>query len=293
MEKFLTVLLSGGVNGLVYALIGLAFVLIFRVDRVVNLALGECAMFGALVAYEVSKARGYSLVVAALAVLVVGGSIGAITEVGILRRMRTRDPLRVLILSFGIALVLQSVARIIWSTDLYSLPTFPGVPEVIRVFYRRSVLQGQGLWIIAFAAAAFLGWALLLKRSSLGRDLRAVSSDREVAEAMGIPASRLILGAYVVGCALAAFAGFIVSPVLFMSYSGGTLLGLKGLIAALVGGLQRPLGPLVGGLLLGLAEAATAGYYKPDWKEVTVFTVLIALLLVRPQGILTNAAEAA
>lgn len=292
MELLLTVLSSGVLNGLIYALIGLAFVLIFRVDKVVNLAIGECTMIGAMLGFELNRTRGLPLVVAFLGVLLVGASIGAITEMGILRRMRNRDPLRVLILSFGLALIIHSVARIAWSTDLYSLPTFPGVPEVIRLGYQRAVLPGQFVWILALAAAVFAVWAIVLRRTNLGRDLRAVSDDREVAEAMGIRASRRVLGAYITACALAAVVGFFVSPVLFMSYTGGTLLGLKGLVAALVGGFFRPMGALVGGLVLGLAEAATSGYYRADLREVAVFGLLIVLLLVRPQGILPTAEAA-
>ena len=292
MELLLTVLSSGALNGLIYALIGLSFVLIFRVDKVVNLAIGECTMVGAMLGFELNRTRGLPLVVAFCGVLVVGASIGAITEMGILRRMRSRDPLRVLILSFGLALIIHSVARIAWSTDLYSLPTFPGVPEVIRLGYQRAVLPGQFVWILVLAGAVFGVWAIVLRRTNLGRDLRAVSDDREVAEAMGIRASRRVLGAYITACALAAVVGFFVSPVLFMSYTGGTLLGLKGLVAALVGGFFRPMGALVGGLVLGMAEAATSGYYRADLREVAVFGLLIVLLLVRPQGILPTAEAA-
>lgn len=293
MELPLTVLGSGVLNGLVYALIGLAFVLIYRVDGVVNLALGECVMLGALFGVELQRGQGLPLLVALLGALALGMSIGAFTEVGILRRMHSRDPLRVLILTFGLALALHSIARLVWSTDLYSLPIFPGVPEVIRLLgYQRAVLPGQFLWIAGLAAVVFAVWAVVLGRTNLGRDLRAVSDDREVAEAMGIRASRRVLGGYVVACGLGAVAGFFVSPVLFMSYAGGTLLGVKGLVAALVGGLNRPMGALAGGLVLGVSEAATSGYYRADLKEVTVFGLLILILLVRPQGILPSATVA-
>ena len=292
MELLLTVLSSGILNGFIYALIGLAFVLIFRVDKVVNLAIGECTMVGALLGFELSRTRGLPLFVAFLGVLVVGASIGAITEMGILRRMRHRDPTRVLILSFGLALVIHSVARILWSTDLVSMATFPGVPSVIRLGYQRAVLPGQFVWILALAVVVFAVWAIVLRRTNLGRDLRAVSDDREVAEVMGIRASRRVLGAYVAACALAAVVGFFASPVLFMNYTGGTLLGLKGLVAALVGGFYRPMGALIGGLVLGLSEATTSGYYRADLREATVFGLLIVLLLVRPQGILSTAEAA-
>jgi len=292
LELLVAVLSSGVLNGLVYALVGLAFVLIYRVDGVVNLAIGECAMLGALLGVHLHNDVGLPLIVAFGGVVLLGSSIGVFTEVGILRRMRRRDPLRILILTFGLALVLHSIARLIWSTDLYSLPTFPAVPNVIRLGVGRAVLPGQFVWIAALAFFVFVAWGAILRRTHLGRDLRAVSDDREVAEAMGIRASRKVLGAYIAACALGAIAGFFVSPVLFMTYAGGTLLGVKGLIAALVGGLLRPMGALVGGLVLGIAEAATAGYYRADFKDVTVFGILIVILLLRPQGILPTAEAA-
>src|SRR5262245_52866812 len=101
MEKLLAVLLSGSVNGLVYALVGLAFALIYRVEKTINLALGECTAVGALLAYELVVARDVNLVLAGLVVMAAGAVIGGVTEVGVLRRMRSREPLRVLILSFG------------------------------------------------------------------------------------------------------------------------------------------------------------------------------------------------
>ena len=288
MQLFLSVVTSGLVNGLIYALVGLAFVLIFRVDGVINLALGECVMLGALFGYSLVSDFGLPLVVGAAGALALGGGIGATTELAVLRTLGNRDPLRMMILTFGIALVLQNVARRIWSTDLYSIGGFPGVPAVIRIIYDRTVVQGQAVWVAAFAAFVFGIWAVVLRITSMGRELRAVSDDREMAEAVGVPSRRLVLGAYVVGCGLAALLGFFVLPLIFFTYAGGTLLGLKGLVAALVGGLYRPLGPLAGGLLLGIGEAATAGYYSADWKDVSVFAVLITVLLVRPNGILSE-----
>lgn len=286
LEVALTVLSSGLLSGATYALIGLAFVVVFRSDKVVNFATGECAMIGALLGVELRESLGLPLAVTAVVVVVAGGGIGAITEFGLLRRMRTRDPLRVMILSFGLALAIRSGARIVWSTDLYSLPTFPGVPETIHLGFERAAVPGQIVWIAALTVVVYLVWAGALKRTRLGRDLRAVSDDREIAETMGIQASRQVLGAYVVASALAALAGLFLSPVIFMGYAGGTLLGLKGLIAALVGGFYRPMGALAGGVLLGLSEAATSSYYRADLRDFTVFGLLIIVLLVRPQGLL-------
>jgi branched-chain amino acid transport system permease protein len=291
MEFLLAVLLSGVQNGLVYALVGLAFVLVFRVDRSINLALGESAVLGALLGYTLVVTLGLPLWLGLLGVAVAGASIGWTTEVVLIRRMRTRSPLRVLVLSFGLALVLQNVWKLFWSTDIYSLPQFPGVPEVVTVFFDRSVVPGQALYVTLLAAVVFGAWAFVLWRTPLGRDMRAVSSDTEVATAVGINARRTVTGAYMMASLLVAVVGFVVSPMIFLSYAGGTLLAVKGLVATLVGGIHRPFGALFGGLLLGIAEAATAGYYSVDWKDVSVFGLLILVLLVRPNGILASSKE--
>lgn len=285
MQLFSSVLATGIVNGLIYALVGLAFVLIFRVDGVINLALGECVMLGALFGYSLVSDHGMPLAIGAVGALALGGGIGATTELAVFRILGNRDPLGMMILTFGLALVMQNAARRIWSTDLYSIGGFPGVPSVIRIIYERTIVQGQAIWVAVLAGVVFGAWWLVLRVTALGRQLRAVSDDRDMAEAVGVRSGRLVLGAYVVACGLAALVGFFVLPLIFFTYAGGTLLGLKGLVAALVGGLYRPMGPLAGGLLLGLGEAATAGYYSADWKDVSVFAVLIVVLLVRPNGI--------
>lgn len=291
MEFLLTVVLSGVQNGLVYALVGLAFALIFRVEGSINLALGESAVLGALLGYAIVVTAGLPLWVGLIGVVAAGAALGLVTEVGVIRRMRQRSPLRILVLSFGLALVLQNVWKLIWSTDIYSLPRFPGVPNVVTVFFERSVVPGQAIYITALAGLVFAVWAAVLWRTRLGREMRAVSSDVEVAQAVGIDAGRTVTGSYVVASVLVCVVGFVVSPVLFLNYAGGTLLAVKGLVACLVGGIQRPFGALFGGLLLGLAESATAGYYDVDWKDVSVFALLILVLLVRPHGLLATTRE--
>ncbi|MCL4368360.1 MAG: branched-chain amino acid ABC transporter permease [Actinobacteria bacterium] len=291
MEFLLTVLLSGVQNGLLYALVGLAFVLIFRVTGTINLALGESAVLGALLGYTLVVSLGLPLWTGVLGVAVAGGAIGAATDMLLIRRMRSRSPLRVLVLSFGLALVLQNLWKLFWSTDIYSLPQFPGVPKVFTVFFDRSVVPGQALYVTLLAAVVFGAWAFVLWRTAVGRDMRAVSSDAEVATAVGINARRTVTGAHGIAFMLVAVVGFVVSPVLFLNYAGGTLLAVKGLVATLVGGIHRPFGALVGGLLLGIAEAATAGYYSADWKEVAHVLLHILVLLVRPNGILASSKE--
>lgn len=290
MEKLLAVVLSGLLSGSIYAVVGLGYGLIYRVSGLVNLAHGELVMLGALLGFELTVARGYPLAVGVLGVTAAGAVLGAGTEFLLLRRMRSPTLLKALIITFGVVLLLQALAREFFGTDTYGLRTFPGVPSSFNVLYDRAVLPGQAIWIAVFTLVVLAGTTLVLSRSRLGIHIRAVGSDSEVARAYGISASTVTMATFAVSGGIAAASGMVIAPVVFMTYLGGTMLGLKGLVAAIVGGLNRPLGAVAGGLLLGLAETFTAGYFEPGWQNASAFLVLIAVLLVRPNGLLQRAA---
>lgn len=291
MEKFVAVLLSGALNGIIYALIGLGYGLVYRVSGLVNLAHGEIVMLGALLGYEFTVARGHPLAVSIALVAAAGALIGTGTEFLLLRRMRAPSLLKALILTFGLVLVIQAAAREWFGTDTYSIATFPGVPRSFTVGYDRATLPGQSVWILALAIVVLVGTVLLLGRSRIGLGIRAVGSDAEVAEAYGVGARRINLVTFGLTGAIAAVSGLFIAPVVFMTYLGGTFLGLKGLVAAIVGGLRRPLGAVAGGLLLGLAENFTAGYGDAGWQNATAFLLLIVVLLWRPAGLLERRAS--
>ncbi len=286
MEKFVAVLLAGTLNGLIYALVGLGYGLVYRVSGLVNLAHGELVMLGALLGYEITVSRQHPLWMGIVLVGLAGAVVGAATEFALLRRMRSPSLLKALILTFGLVLVVQAGARELFGTDTYSVPTFPGVPMSFTVVYGRATLPGQALWIFGLAVVVLVGTVLLLGRSKIGLRIRAVGSDPEVAGAYGIDARRVTLVTFGISGAIAALSGLFIAPVVFMTYLGGTFLGLKGLVAAIVGGLRRPFGAVEGGLLLGLAENFTAGYGEAGWQNATAFLILIVVLLVRPAGLL-------
>jgi branched-chain amino acid transport system permease protein len=288
MEKLLAVLLAGTMIGLVYGLIGLGHALTYRASGYVNFAQGEFVVVGVLGTVGFMTWWDLPFLAAAALAICIAVLIGAGIEFFLVRRLKSPTLLRVAILTLGVAFALHGVARQLFGTTPYSLDPFPGLPSSISVAYERAVLPGQAVWILGLTLLVFAGATWFLAGTTLGRQMRAVAADKEIAQAFGIPASRLILYVFGAAAAIAALSGVTVGSVLFVTYSSGLLLGLKGLVAAIVGGLARPGGAIWGGLILGIAESATAGYLEPGWQDGAAFALLILVLLVRPDGLLRN-----
>lgn len=294
MRTFLTVVLDGGLlNGAIYAAVALGIVVIYKASRLLNLAQGAFVTVGALVGFVVVSHWHQPWWVGLLAATVACGALGGLIEWGLLRRMRHPSEFKLLIVLFGLILLIQGGVRRIAEQlsgveTTFTIDRFPGVPRSIEPLGNGAALPGQGLWVIGATAVMFVAAIATFRYTRLGRSIRAVGRDREVAEAFGIPATRLIFGAWVVGCALSGFTGCLVSPVLFLRYTSGTMLVLKALVVAVIGGLDRVEGVLVAGLALGLIEGATAGYLRADLQDTATFVALIAVLLLRPAGLLSH-----
>ncbi len=288
MELLVATLVSGLLAGAIYALAGLGFSVLYRSTKLLNLAYGEQIMLGSLVGYTLVSDWGWPLLVAGPVAVAVAAASGVLIDLVFVRHMRSPDPLRVAVMTFGLALVIHGIARIMWGTNIYSLPVFPGAPTSFSVFYDRAVLSGQAIYVVAGLVLVALAVFLMETRTRMGWMMRAVGVDAPMARTLGIPAGFVIAGAFAISGAIAGLTGFLTLPVIFMTAGGGTLLGLKGLVAAVVGGFDRRFGAVVGGLLLGLLEQASVAYLGAGWQDAVVFVVLIAALLFRPQGLLVR-----
>lgn len=285
MEKFLIVVASGAVSGMVYAMLAMAFVLLYRASGVINMALGEIVTVGALVTYSMRGDHALPLLAAGAVAVGVGMAIAGATDLALLRPAKGRLELS-LMLTFGAALVVQAVARLVWGATQYSSSPYSGVPRKIRLGVGEATINGQAIYLAAGLATVFAGLYVLIEHTSFGQRLRATSADREVAQAYGVRTKRVVLTAAIIAGGIAALAGFLLLPVIAFTYAGGTFLAVKGLVAWIAGGLDRISGALIGGLLLGLTEAIVGGYLVTGWQDTIVFGTLIALLLFRPQGLL-------
>jgi branched-chain amino acid transport system permease protein len=268
-------LVNGVALGSIYALIALGFVTIANVTNVINLAQGEFLMLGALLA--VTLGHMLPLPLAGLLAVLLTAALGAAVYRLALWPARRASSVTLIVITIGVSVVLRGGALLLWGVDPYPLPPFSAGPPIALA---SIVMTRQALWIIGITLLAVLLLWLFFNRTMIGRGLRACALNPIAARLMGVPLARMSMLAFALGAGLAALGGIVITPVQYASYDMGLLLGLKGFVAAIMGGLTNPLGAILGGLLLGALEAVGGGI-NSAYKDVVAFVILIAVLLFR------------
>jgi branched-chain amino acid transport system permease protein len=280
LDQLAQYLASGLVVGGVYALIGLGFVIVYSVTRIINFAQGEMVMLGALgmvtlVARGVPVPAAFAITVAAVAAL------GAVLERVAVHPLRAAPPLAILILTIGASIALRGAALIVWGTEPFALPAFsPGPPLLVL----GAVVVRQAVWVLAVAAAIFAALWYFFTRTYAGAAVRACAINARAARLMGIRVDRMYVLAFALAGGLGAAAGAVIAPITYATYDMGLMLGLKGFVAAVLGGLVSPPGAIVGGFLLGVLESLAAGVISSGYKDAAAFVVLIVVCLVQAAG---------
>jgi branched-chain amino acid transport system permease protein len=186
-----------------------------------------------------------------------------------------------IIITIGVSIAIRGVALILWGTDPLPLPPFTGEDPI---FIFSATLLPQGLWVLGMMVFVVAGLYLFFNRTITGKALRACAINRSAARLMGVSADRMSLFSFALSAALGAAAGIVVAPITAASYDAGTMLGLKGFVAAVVGGLTSMPGAVVGGLALGVLESLGAGLLRSGYKDAIAFLLLLVVLLWRPSG---------
>ena len=299
MNILLQQILNGLVQGSVYALVALGYTMVYGILGLINFAHGEVLMVGAMVALTVMLkliAAGlaaplvllFGLLVAILVCMALGYSIERVAY----RPLRNAPRLAPLITAIGVSIVLQNLAMIVWGREYRAFPALlPSGSHTIA----GAVINDTQLIIIAVSLAVMAGLMALVHRTRLGRAMRAVAENPAAAQLMGVDTNRVISVTFMLGSALAAVAGLMVSANYgIVHYYMGFILGLKAFTAAVLGGIGNLRGAMLGGVLLGLIESLGAGYIGgltggflgSNYQDVFAFFVLIAVLVLRPSGLL-------
>ncbi len=285
MERFSEILqyvLSGITVGAIYAIIALGFSLIFNAVEVVNFAQGEFVMLGAMLAVFILGQAGVPLILAVLIAVIVVSLIGAILGRSSVHRLQKASPISLIIITIGASIFFKGCAMLLWGKDALPLPAFSS-GDAIEV--GGAVLVPQSLWIFGITALMVLGVYLFYEHTSFGKAMRAVAVNKHGARLVGINVNRMVVWAFGISAGLGAVGGIIVAPVTLASYDMGTMLGLKGFCAAILGGLGSGGGAIVGGLILGVLESLGAGLVSSAYKDAIAFVVLLLILFIRPSGL--------
>lgn len=272
---------NGLIAGLLYLLMAVGFTLVFGVMRMVNFAHGEFYMLGAFSAYFMTSSLGLPFLVTLVATFIGAVILGALLEWLILKPFRN-DELNGMIATIGLAMILQNLALMIFGPDPYSMPSIvKGVTRLGKV-----TIPTSRIYVVVFALCMLVLLYLFLKHSRPGRALRAVVENFEIAAIQGIRSRIYYPLGFGIGIGLAATAGALMAPLFSISPFIGAAPLLKAFIVVILGGLGSIPGAAVASIALGLLESYGSLFFSGSMVDMLVFLIVIAMLVVRPRGIL-------
>ena len=278
------ILIGGVITGAIYALLAVGYSLVFSVSGALNLAQGAFVALGALVMYTFTHNAGLPLPVAFIASLAVVCAAIGIIEWTVIRPAVTRiSHTNLLMMMGGLLTAFEGAAFLIWGSNPISLNQFSGSKPIT---VGGLSVPTQAFWVVGamLAALALLSWVLM--RTRLGRGLRATSENITAARLMGVPVDRMILLSFVAAAALGVIGGAVIAPLTSLDYSSMASYTNEGLIAVSLGGLGSVYGSVAGGLVLGIVEALVSGYVSSLFSTTISLIILIAIIFLRPQGLL-------
>ena len=301
-NKFIQLTVDALTLGSIYALIALGYTLVYGVLKLLNFAHGDVFMVGSFVGFGVLQLLGGSespivptwalLLILTLAAMAACAALGVVIERFAYRPLRSAPRIAPLISALGVSFFLVNSMQLLFGAEPRNYDTFALSGGAL---YFKGIDVGSVrislLRIITIVSAVVLMGVLwfLVNRTRMGKAMRATSFDREAATMMGIDIDRVIVFTFVLGSALAGAAGVLFALRVPTQVSIGFVVGLKGFTAAVIGGIGSIPGAMAGGLLLGFLEAYAQGYISTKWSDLIVFTVLIAFMIFRPQGLLGRA----
>jgi branched-chain amino acid transport system permease protein len=285
VSNFLRILpqaiVSGVALGSVYALIAQGYYVTFTTTETVNFAQGEFLMVGALTSYTLMVLSGMNFLVALVVVIALMAVMGVVVERVAIRPLRQLLSVGWILSTVGVSVILRQFAEIYWGREQKRVPSIFGDTPI---FIGGTGIFPQEIFIILASLLTMAGLLVFLKRSTFGKALQAVAFNPAAAGLMGINVRQMVVVAYIISSILAGIAGMLVAPIIFAHAEMGALLGLKAFAAAIIGGIENPIGILVVGIGLGIAEFIAAGI-NASFRDAATFLILILLLAWRPQGL--------
>jgi branched-chain amino acid transport system permease protein len=297
MHFFLQELVNGLTQGSLYALIALGYSMVYGVLKLLNFAHGDLYMVGAFIGYFVIQWFGGSTALSIpvpllilFMFLIAGGGVGGLgvaIERFAYRPLRDAPRIAPLITALGVSFLLENTMLLLFGASYRDYNTSAFISYGGGIHIGSLTIDTVQILVIVVSVVLMAGLTLIVARTKLGRQMRAVSEDREAAEMLGIDVDYVIAATFFIGSALAGVAGVMDGLAYNNVYTlMGFIAGLKAFTAAVVGGIGSIPGAMLGGLLIGIAESMVTGYISSTYTNLIVFGILIAMMLVRPTGLL-------
>ncbi len=268
--------------GSVYTLVALGLTLIFGILDIANFAHGELYMLGGYFAFVLISLLNVPYLLAIPLAMVGLAAVGAVLDRFMFRPIRDAAPIVSIIATLGLSIGLQQLAVILWKADPREVPS-PFSSTIVQL--PGASLTLQGLLVILCSAALIAVLYLFIKKSRLGKAMRATAQDKLAASALGIDTNHVMMATVSIGSAIAAAAGCLIGPIFLVYPTMGVLPCLKAFVVVIIGGMGNVPGAIFGGYLLAFLETFVTGYVSSLYRDPIAFVVLILVLIVRPAGL--------
>jgi branched-chain amino acid transport system permease protein len=288
MSNLLDLLISGLATGAIYAIVAVGFTLLWQTSQTINFAQGEFVMLPAFLMLAAMHAG----VPFWLAIII--GMLASMLLLGLGFKLLLVDPmlrhgvLPLAIATMALAIGIKEAVKQFFSAEASPFPSIVPAGDIAILGRQVSV---QSLGVLALAIAAVIGLTALLNRTSIGHQMQATAQNPTVARIIGIPVERMILLTFLINAFLVALASLLITPIYLAKFSSGEVLGQAAFIAAIVGGFNQVRGAIAGGLLIGVVDNLAAAYVSTQYRAAVPMMLLIAIILLRPQGLLGRAEE--
>lgn len=285
-SQLLQFILTGLTVGSIYGLVALGFNIIYNSTGIINLAQGEFVMLGGMSAVWLVESLHVPVFLAFPISVLMVTLVGIAMEFLAIRPVKKADVLSMIICTVGASVFFKGLVMFVWGKQMHALPHFS---KDNPIFIAGASILPQTLWVWGITALIVLGLWLFFERTLLGKAMRACSYNRDAASLVGISATRMVMLSFALSAAVGAAAGVSITPITLMSYDRGTMLGLKGFAAGILGGLGNPFGGVVAGLMIGVLEGLAAGSRLSHYKDAVALVVLLAMLFIKPSGLFVGA----
>jgi branched-chain amino acid transport system permease protein len=283
--QILQYLLSGVATGSVYAIVGIGFNIIYNSTGIINFAQGEFLMLGGMIAVSLQGFLPLPLAIAAA--VAATGIIGAAVQVVFLSWLRKPGLLRMIVITIGLSILIREASLHVWDEKVHALAYWTG-DETSSFAVLGAHLSPQVLWVLGISGLMVIGLTLFFRFTLTGKAMRACASNSTAARLCGIRAPSLVTLSFFIAAAMGALAGCVVSPITLTQYDMGSSLAVKGFTCAVLGGLGNISAAVGAGMLVGVLESASISILPLAYKDVVALTIMLAILLARPQGLFSG-----
>lgn len=289
LTVFLQFLFSGLTVGSVYALVGIGFNIIYNATSILNLAQGEFVVIGGLMMWFFTTSLKLPFLLSIVLTILTVAVIALLMERLTIRPIKKTDLLLMIMITISVSILIKGLLMFKFGKNPYVYPPFTeGDP--INLF--GAIIQQQTLWVIGITAVCIILLFLFFDKTIIGKAMKACAVDTTASKLVGINVSQMVMLSFILSAIVGAIGGIAITPISLMEYDKGPMLAVKGFCAAILGGLGRSRGAVIGGFTIGILESMTAGYIHSGIKDAVALVILLIVLFYKPAGIFGSSTAA-